>query len=118
MPSRPTVSLIGADGKATGASHPLPAVFTAPIRPDICHITFRDMNKNRRQPYAVSKKAGHQTSAESWGTGMSMFWWLRRRIGDDSWTGSSRSGRPRWMAMSRSNDQDGIAATQETHHGC
>jgi large subunit ribosomal protein L4e len=27
------------------------------------------MNKNKRQPYAVSKYAGHQTSAESWGTG-------------------------------------------------
>ena len=29
------------------------------------------MAKNKRQPYAVSEKAGHQTSAESWGTGMS-----------------------------------------------
>ena len=28
------------------------------------------MAKNKRQPYAVSEKAGHQTSAESWGTGM------------------------------------------------
>src|SRR5690606_9820480 len=27
------------------------------------------MAKNKRQPYAVSKWAGHQTSAESWGTG-------------------------------------------------
>jgi len=27
------------------------------------------MAKNRRQPYAVSRIAGHQTSAESWGTG-------------------------------------------------
>lgn len=27
------------------------------------------MAKNRRQAYAVSEKAGHQTSAESWGTG-------------------------------------------------
>ena len=27
------------------------------------------MAKNKRQPYAVSEKAGHQTSAESWGTG-------------------------------------------------
>ena len=26
------------------------------------------MAKNKRQPYAVSEKAGHQTSAESWGT--------------------------------------------------
>ena len=30
------------------------------------------MAKNRRQPYAVSEKAGHQTSAESWGTGKSL----------------------------------------------
>ena len=28
------------------------------------------MAKNKRQPYAVSEKAGEQTSAESWGTGM------------------------------------------------
>ncbi len=27
------------------------------------------MNKNKRQAYAVSSKAGHQTAAESWGTG-------------------------------------------------
>ena len=31
------------------------------------------MAKNKRQPYAVSEKAGHQTSAESWGTGMRQF---------------------------------------------
>jgi len=28
------------------------------------------MAKNKRQPYAVSEKAGEQTSAESWGTGV------------------------------------------------
>lgn len=27
------------------------------------------MAKNKRQPYAVATNAGHQTSAESWGTG-------------------------------------------------
>ncbi|XP_020095437.1 60S ribosomal protein L4-like [Ananas comosus] len=27
------------------------------------------LSRNRRQPYAVSRRAGHQTSAESWGTG-------------------------------------------------
>jgi hypothetical protein len=31
------------------------------------------MAKNKRQPYAVSEKAGHQTSAESWGTGQYIF---------------------------------------------
>ena len=47
----------------------LPAVFTAPIRPDIVHQVHTGLAKNKRQPYAVSFKAGHQTSAESWGTG-------------------------------------------------
>jgi ribosomal protein L4 len=32
-------------------------------------IISESMAKNRRQAYAVSEKAGHQTSAESWGTG-------------------------------------------------
>jgi len=34
-------------------------------------VTFvhTSMNKNKRQAYAVNKDAGHQTSAESWGTG-------------------------------------------------
>jgi len=41
----------------------------APIRPDVVTHVHAMMSKNSRQPYAVSKKAGHQTSAESWGTG-------------------------------------------------
>ena len=44
-------------------------MFTAPIRPDIVRFVHTNMAKNKRQPYAVSVKAGHQTSAESWGTG-------------------------------------------------
>ena len=35
MTTRPTVSVLKADGSATGSSHPLPAVFKSPIRPDI-----------------------------------------------------------------------------------
>jgi hypothetical protein len=35
MTSRPTVTIIGADGAATKNTHPLPNVFKAPIRPDI-----------------------------------------------------------------------------------
>ena len=31
--------------------------------------TSESIAKNKRQAYAVSEKAGHQTSAESWGTG-------------------------------------------------
>ena len=69
MASRPTVTVIGADGKPTGATEVLPKVFSAPIRPDIVKHVHTGMAKNKRQPYAVSEKAGHQTSAESWGTG-------------------------------------------------
>lgn len=47
----------------------LPAVFLAPIRSDIVQTVHTNLNKNKRQPYAVSRKAGHQTAAESWGTG-------------------------------------------------
>ena len=73
MASRPTVSIIGKDGAPTGATHPVPAVFTSPIRPDIVQQVHTGMAKNKRQPYAVSEKAGHQTSAESWGTGSWFF---------------------------------------------
>lgn len=47
----------------------LPAVFSAPIRSDIVQTVHTNMNKNKRQAYAVYSKAGHQTAAESWGTG-------------------------------------------------
>ncbi|XP_050209724.1 60S ribosomal protein L4 [Mercurialis annua] len=48
---------------------PLPDAMKASIRPDIVSFVHSQMSNNSRQPYAVSKKAGHQTSAESWGTG-------------------------------------------------
>merc|ERR550514_2328908 len=47
----------------------LPAVFLAPIRPDIVQFVHTSMNKNKRQAYAVNKDAGMETAAESWGTG-------------------------------------------------
>ncbi len=65
----------------------LPAVLTAPIRPDIVHDVHTNMNKNHRQPYAVSKFAGHQTSAESWGTGRAV-----ARIPRVAGGGTHRSG--------------------------
>ncbi|PPR84093.1 hypothetical protein GOBAR_AA36619 [Gossypium barbadense] len=48
---------------------PLADVMKASIRPDIVTFVHDNISKNRRQPYAVSKCAGHQTSSESWGTG-------------------------------------------------
>lgn len=60
----PVVTVQG--GSATVA---LPEVFLSPIRPDIVNAVHTGLNKNDRQAYAVFNKAGHQTAAESWGTG-------------------------------------------------
>ncbi|GFP83738.1 60S ribosomal protein l4-1 [Phtheirospermum japonicum] len=56
-------------GAASSNSLPLPDVMKASIRPDLVTFVHGQISNNARQAYAVSKKAGHQTSAESWGTG-------------------------------------------------
>merc|ERR1712086_1234752 len=66
--ARPCVTVQGA-GSDKPTQVELPAVFLAPIRPDIVNFVHTSMNKNKRQAYAVNKWAGHQQSAESWGTG-------------------------------------------------
>merc|ERR1712100_424259 len=68
MAARPVVTVQSTSDEA-GKQVQLPAVFIAPIRPDIVTFVHTSMNKNRRQAYAVNKDAGHQQSAESWGTG-------------------------------------------------
>jgi len=40
MTSRPTVTIVSADGSASEQTHPLPNVFKAPIRPDIVQYGF------------------------------------------------------------------------------
>ena len=69
MAARPLVAVQGVDGSSAAEQVALPAVFSAPIRPDIVRAVHTGLNKNKRQAYAVTMKAGHQTAAESWGTG-------------------------------------------------
>ncbi|KAI3772329.1 hypothetical protein L6452_03511 [Arctium lappa] len=45
---------------------PVPLVMKASISLDIVNFVHTNMSKNSRQPCAVSRKAGHRTSAESW----------------------------------------------------
>merc|ERR1711939_908080 len=97
MSSRPTVGILGADGASSGETLPLPAVFSSPIRPDIVQTVHTGMAKNKRQPYAVSEKAGHQTSAESWGTGRAV-----ARIPRVSGGGTHRAGQAAFGNMCRS----------------
>lgn len=74
----------------------LPAIFKAPIRPDVVNEVSQLMRRNRRQAYAVSEEAGHQTSAESWGTGRAVARIPRVRGG-----GTHRSGQGAFGNMCR-----------------
>jgi len=87
--ARPTVAVqpISEDKKAEKRSVTMPHVFRAPIRNDIVQAIHKAMAKNRRQPYAVADNAGHQHSAESWGTGRAV-----ARIPRVSGGGTGRSG--------------------------
>merc|ERR1712043_24438 len=93
--SRPQVSVYNEQGEVCGQVT-LPAVFKAPIRNDIVHFVHSNIAKNSRQPYAVHKHAGHQTSAESWGTGRAVARIPRVRGG-----GTHRSGQGAFGNMCR-----------------
>eukprot|EP01050_Picozoa_sp_SAG11_P032216 SAG11_NODE_10364_length_837_cov_0.693767_1_plen_145_part_10 len=67
--ARPTVTVQSAEGEATDATVPMPAILLAPIRPDVVQAVHKDMAKNKRQAYSVSWMAGMQTPGHSWGTG-------------------------------------------------
>merc|ERR1712043_131364 len=93
--SRPQVSVYNEQGEVCGQVT-LPAVFKAPIRNDLCHFIHHEVAKNHRQPYCVNKDAGHQTSAESWGTGRAVARIPRVRGG-----GTHRSGQGAFGNMCR-----------------
>merc|ERR1712244_57970 len=65
-------------------------------RPDIVSFIHHGIAKNKRQPYCVSEPAGHQTSAESWGTGRAVARIPRVRGG-----GTHRSGQAAFGNMCR-----------------
>jgi len=89
------VTVYNTTGVAAGSAA-LPAVLTAPIRRDVVHYVHSNINKNRRQAYAVSKSAGEQTSAESWGTGRAV-----ARIPRVGGGGTHRSGQGAFGNMCR-----------------
>jgi len=68
--ARPLVSVFNFENptEKTGTVK-MPHVLTSPLRPDLVRDVHMNMNKNKRQAYAVSAKAGYDTAAESWCTG-------------------------------------------------
>jgi len=94
--ARPLISVYTEKSEPGGVTVCLPAVFRAPVRPDIVSMIHNEVAKNRRQPYCVSEPAGHQTSAESWGTGRAVARIPRVRGG-----GTHRSGQAAFGNMCR-----------------
>merc|ERR1712114_63202 len=94
--ARPQITVYSEKNEATDAPVCLPAVFKAPIRPDIVSFIHHEVAKNHRQAYCVNKDAGHQTSAESWGTGRAVARIPRVRGG-----GTHRSGQGAFGNMCR-----------------
>lgn len=92
---RPVVSVYSKDA-AVVSQVPMPAVFTAPIRDDTVQFVHTNMAKNRRQAHGLFWKAGHQHSAESWGTGRAV-----ARIPRIGGSGTSRSGQGAFGNMCR-----------------
>mmetsp|Transcript_14096 Transcript_14096/g.33583 ORF Transcript_14096/g.33583 Transcript_14096/m.33583 type:complete len:413 (+) Transcript_14096:87-1325(+) len=67
---RPVVSVYNFENpKEKTGTVVMPHVMQSPLRPDLVREVHRDMNKNKRQAYAVKAKAGYDTAAESWCTG-------------------------------------------------
>jgi len=100
MASRPVVTVFSSTNGDKASTATLPAVFRAPIRTDVVTFVHDQMHKNRRQAYAVYDhfgiSAGHQHSAESWGTGRAV-----ARIPRISGGGTSRSGQGAFGNMCR-----------------
>merc|ERR1712015_9918 len=94
--ARPLITVYNEKNEPSGNLVRLPAVFRAPIRNDIVNFVHCMLSKNRRTPYAVNVDAGHQTSAESWGTGRAVARIPRVRGG-----GTHRSGQGAFGNMCR-----------------
>jgi len=96
MAARPLVTVYNEKNEPTGVQIKLPGVYRAPIRPDVVNFIHDQVRKNKRQAHAVSTVAGHQTSAESWGTGRAVARIPRVRGG-----GTHRSGQGAFGNMCR-----------------
>lgn len=97
MAARPLVAVQRSGSEESKEQVTMPFVLLSPIRPDIVQAVHKSMNKNKRQAYAVYKGAGHQHSAESWGTGRAV-----SRIPRVSGGGTSRAGQAAFGNMCRS----------------
>ena len=83
--ARPLITVYSDKGIASESTITLPAVFKAPIRPDIVNFVHSEMRKNSRQPYAVSAGAGIEIFI--WEIGNSYQYYI---LGEVKWWSTSR----------------------------
>ena len=95
MAARPLVSVFSVTGEKSGETQ-LPTVMTAPLRHDIVQFVHTNLNKNKRQAYAVNIHASKRIVASSWGTGRAV-----ARIPRVGGGGTSRSGQGAFGNMCR-----------------
>jgi large subunit ribosomal protein L4e len=69
MSAKKTAKIFNLQGKSIGKAA-LPAVFSAPLRPDVIKRAVLAIQSNRRQAQGRDPMAGKRTSAESRGTGL------------------------------------------------
>jgi len=110
MASRPLVTVQSPKAEKT-STVTFPDVLNSPIRIDLVTDVHTRMNKNHRQPYAVSKDAGEQTSAESWGTGRAV-----SRIPRVAGGGTHRSGQGAFGNMCRGGRMFGATKVWRRWH--
>lgn len=84
------------DGKARDTTAVPSVIRYSPIRPDVVHFVHMNLAKNERQPYGRYYLAGHQHSAESWGTGRAV-----ARVPRISGSGTSRNGQAAFANSAR-----------------
>jgi len=96
MAARSVVSVFKSEDGSVGGTEAMPSVFLTPIRPDLVLRVHTGLAKNKRQAYAVSRMAGMQTAAESWGTGRAV-----SRIPRVPGGGTHRSGQGAFGNMCR-----------------
>lgn len=104
------LKVYGLDGKA-GKDIAVPAVFSAPIRPDLIHFIHTNMAKNTRQAYAVSELSGLQTPAASWGPGRAV-----ARVPRVPGSGSRRCGQAARANFTRKGRMYGATQTIRRWH--
>ncbi|EJW03534.1 hypothetical protein EDEG_02118 [Edhazardia aedis USNM 41457] len=122
--SNQKVTVLKTDGTLSTTTLAMPKTLCTPVIKSIVEETFRIVDMDKRQPYAVSKEAGMQHSAESWGTGRALARVPRvkgsgtRRAGEAAFANFCRKGRMAHPTKVTRRWQRKVNLSQKLHACC